>query len=138
MDFFWSLFVNIIICIFIRPMINSKLSDIVSYTCMCLVYVRLFCIQMCFYCILMWIWPVHTIMKIYFVSINLASVCCYFSDFYPCIAAQPLYLFFFFFFFSIWTSLLRHLINLNLKVILCASEHIRSIVRDCFRSFKQL
>ena len=26
----------------------------------------------------------------------------------------------------------------NLKVILCASEHICSIVRYCFRSFKQL
>jgi len=26
----------------------------------------------------------------------------------------------------------------NVKVILCASEHICSIVRYCFRSFKQL
>jgi len=29
-------------------------------------------------------------------------------------------------------------INLFIKVILCASEHICSIVRYCFRSFKQL
>ena len=29
-------------------------------------------------------------------------------------------------------------IMVNIKVILCASEHICSIVRYCFRSFKQL
>jgi len=29
-------------------------------------------------------------------------------------------------------------VNCLLKVILCASEHICSIVRYCFRSFKQL
>ena len=31
-----------------------------------------------------------------------------------------------------------HICHYNLKVILCASEHICSIVRYCFRSFKQL
>ena len=44
-------------------------------------------------------------------------------------------------FFNAFTpTLLTILLEIKnqLKVILCASEHICPIVRDCFRSFKQL